>query len=122
MSVWGIIGVGNIGSPLAGGLNIAGQRPYIYDKNHDKLLAAQQRTDCDIAVSASDVLATCAIVFLCLRANQINEFLSHYLDTILGTVVLFQAGLSRSNLPVAVLQKKSFLRAITNINVMSGHG
>jgi pyrroline-5-carboxylate reductase len=119
---WGIIGLGTIGSALVGGLNSVGNCPYIYDKNFDKRVEAEKRFDCDFAATAADVLTSCSVVFLCIRTSQINGFLSQHSGTHARVIVLFQSGFSLSNLPISDERKTGFLRAITNINVLSGDG
>lgn len=122
MYAWGIVGAGNIGTALVGGLNIIGQRPYVYDRNPEKLTNLNEVADFRVGSSVTDVIESSRIVLLCVRTSQIDGFFARYLDTAPRTYVLFQAGFSLSNLTASEEGKKSFLRAITNINVMSGDG
>jgi pyrroline-5-carboxylate reductase len=119
---WGIVGAGNIGTALIGGLNTIGQRPYVYDRNSEKLTDLNEVADFSVGSSATDVIESSRVVLLCVRTSQIDGFLERYLDIAPRTYVLFQAGFSLSNLTASEEGKKSFLRAITNINIMSGDG
>lgn len=122
MYAWGIVGAGNIGAALVGGLNTIGQRPYVYDRNPEKLTHLKELADFSVGSSETDIIESSRVVLLCVRTSQIDGFFSCYLDTAPRTYVLFQAGFSLSNLTTSQEGKKSFLRAITNINVMSGDG
>ena len=124
----GIIGLGNIGYSLASGLLLNESETNVSAFDHNSYNYNRAKSSIKKLVlkdNISEVIISANIIFICIRTNQITDFLktNAKLFTQDKIIVFLSAGIKLDEIKVLLNEADgSYFRAITNVNIISKNG
>lgn len=121
----GIIGCGNMGGAILGGLakNLKDYSLNAFDPDKDKI-ACLKNDGITILSSAKDVVENSDIIFLCVKPYLVNSVLNEILPAIKSSSLLLSiaAGVSLSTLASGINDKCPVIRCMPNTPALVGKG
>ena len=124
----GIIGLGNIGYSLAKGLLLNESKISVFAYDHNSFNHNRAKSDIDNLIlkgNVAEVINTSIIIFICIRTNQIADFLKTNINSINKDkiIVFLSAGIKMTEIKVMLNDVSGcYFRAITNVNTISKNG